>query len=104
MTMGEAQNQSSPPSGEPNQGEPEKRGRSFWKRLPVMVTGTLLLAVLLFMALGVLVESLTHESTDNAFLDGDIVAIAPKVSGHVKRVPVIDNQTVKAGELLLEVD
>jgi membrane fusion protein (multidrug efflux system) len=59
---------------------------------------------LLFLGLRYLAEGLTHESTDDAFLDGDVISIAPKVPGQVKKVPVKSNQTVKAGDLLVEID
>jgi membrane fusion protein (multidrug efflux system) len=45
-----------------------------------------------------------HVSTDNAFIDGHIVQVSSRVAGHVARVYVDDNQTVKAGDLLLELD
>ena len=45
-----------------------------------------------------------HESTDDAFVDGRIVPISPRVSGHVARVCVTDNQKVAAGDLLVEID
>ena len=77
---------------------------SFWQRKPVMVAGTAVLFALLFSGARYLAESLTHESTDDAFLDANIVSIAPKVSGQVKKVHVKSNRAVKAGELLLEID
>jgi membrane fusion protein (multidrug efflux system) len=70
----------------------------------VVVVGTLVLFGLLFLGLRYLAEGLTHESTDDAFLDGDVISIAPKVPGQVKKVPVKSNQTVKAGDLLVEID
>ncbi|WP_337995461.1 HlyD family secretion protein [Oleispirillum naphthae] len=44
------------------------------------------------------------ESTDNAYVSGDIVAIAPKVPGRIAALAVADNQPVKAGDLLLRLD
>jgi membrane fusion protein (multidrug efflux system) len=44
------------------------------------------------------------ETTDNAFIDGGIVQIAPKVNGQVLRVLVTDNQHVNKGDLLVELD
>jgi membrane fusion protein (multidrug efflux system) len=76
----------------------------FWKRLPVIVIGTLALAGLSFLALRYVARSYTHESTDDAFLSADIVSVAPRVAGQVKRVCVADNQPVKAGEVLVELD
>ena len=78
--------------------------RSFWQRRPVVIIGTVILFALLYFGLGYLAESLTHESTDDAFLDAHVVALAPRVAGQVKRVLVKDNQAVKAGDLLVEID
>ena len=44
------------------------------------------------------------ESTDDAFIDGDIVQISPKVSGIIASVYVEDNQDVAAGTVLLQID
>ena len=45
-----------------------------------------------------------RESTDDAFIDGHVVSISPKVSGHVSKVYVADNEMVKGGQLLFEID
>lgn len=44
------------------------------------------------------------QTTDDAYVDGDITNMAPKVSGHVVQVAVGDNQTVKAGDVLVRID
>ena len=44
------------------------------------------------------------ESTDDAYVGGDITVIAPKVSGFIARVAVTDNQLVHAGDVLVELD
>lgn len=44
------------------------------------------------------------ESTDDAFIDGAIVQISPRVPGQVLRVLVTDNQHVNKGDLLVELD
>lgn len=46
----------------------------------------------------------THISTDDAFIDGNIHTIASKINGTVKEIYVTDNQRVKQGDLLLEID
>src|SRR5689334_2121571 len=43
-------------------------------------------------------------STDDAFIDGDAVTLAPQVGGKVLRLLIDDNQRVKAGDVLLEID
>src|SRR5208282_2880843 len=62
------------------------------------------LAVLPFFGLDYLVTALTHESTDDAFIAADVVSIAPRVSGQVAAVHVLDNEMVRSNELLVEVD
>jgi membrane fusion protein (multidrug efflux system) len=44
------------------------------------------------------------ETTDNASIEGHVTPIAPQVSGRVTQLAVQDNQEVKKGELLLEID
>jgi membrane fusion protein (multidrug efflux system) len=44
------------------------------------------------------------ETTDNAQLEADVVPLAPKVGGTVLHLHVTDNQVVKAGDLIAEID
>jgi membrane fusion protein, multidrug efflux system len=44
------------------------------------------------------------EDTDDAQIDGNIAVISPRVPGTVTAVHVVDNQAVKEGELLVELD
>ncbi len=48
--------------------------------------------------------ALGYESTDDAFIAGHVVAVSPRVAGHVAHVYVTDNQSVKKGDLLVELD
>ena len=43
-------------------------------------------------------------STDDAYIQGDIATIAPKVSGYVAKVEVQENQLVKKGDVLVTLD
>ena len=63
-----------------------------------------MLAVLLYFGLALLVDTFTHESTDDAFIAGHIVSIAPRIAGQVAAVHVLDNQMVRSNELLVEID
>jgi membrane fusion protein, multidrug efflux system len=45
-----------------------------------------------------------HETTDNAQIDGHIAPVAPRVTGTVLEVKVVDNQAVEAGALLVQID
>ena len=53
---------------------------------------------------GYYLYSLSYESTDDAFIDGHVVAVSPRVAGHVAKVYVTDNQWVHQGDLLAELD
>ena len=44
------------------------------------------------------------QSTDDAFVGGDVTVIAPKVAGSISQLAVTDNQQVHAGDLLLKLD
>ena len=46
----------------------------------------------------------THESTDNAAVDGHLVPVLAKASGYVQSVTVSDNDRVKADSLLVQID
>jgi membrane fusion protein (multidrug efflux system) len=44
------------------------------------------------------------ETTDDAFIDGNIVQISSKISAHVSKIHFTENQSVKKGDLLIELD
>jgi membrane fusion protein (multidrug efflux system) len=46
----------------------------------------------------------THITTDDAFVEGHVHTIASKVSGTVKKINVRDNQLVRKGDILVEID
>lgn len=45
-----------------------------------------------------------YVSTDNAYVKADVVNVSAEVSGRITAVAVIENQPVRAGALLLEID
>ncbi|MGN0006433.1 MAG: HlyD family secretion protein [Candidatus Gastranaerophilaceae bacterium] len=49
-------------------------------------------------------NSLKYQSTDDAFVEGRLVSVAPKVAGQVVKLYFNDNDFVKEGQLLLEID
>jgi membrane fusion protein, multidrug efflux system len=67
--------------------------------LIAMVAGAVLLGALVVFLLG-----LGKESTDDAQVDADVVSLAPRVGGQVVTVAVTENQSVKKGDLLLQID
>jgi membrane fusion protein, multidrug efflux system len=73
------------------------------KKLGVVVLAVIMIigAVSLFFYLG---YKATHITTDDAYVDGSIHTIASKITGTVTNIYVKDNQSVKKGDLLLEID
>jgi len=73
------------------------------KKIAGIVFATLLVAgaITIFFYLS---YKATHISTDDAFVDGRAYTIAPKISGTIKAVHIVDNQMVRKGDLLLEID
>ena len=72
-------------------------------RKPFLILGGVAVAVLLGLA-GYALLTAGHESTDDAQVEADVVPIAARVGGQVRKVHVLENQQVKKGELLLELD
>jgi len=46
----------------------------------------------------------SYESTDDAQIDGHINSISARISGHISKLNVQDNQYVEAGAVLVEID
>jgi len=46
----------------------------------------------------------SYESTDDAEVDGHLMALSARISGYVSKVDVNDNQYVHAGDVLVEID
>ncbi|EPJ87548.1 secretion protein HlyD family protein [Pseudomonas sp. CFII64] len=51
-----------------------------------------------------LISGGTVEHTDDAYIRADSVLVSPRLSGQIVKVAVEDNQLVKAGQLLAEID
>ncbi|MFL6584033.1 MAG: HlyD family secretion protein [Chthoniobacterales bacterium] len=75
----------------------------FHRPAVVVAIVAIVVGAIIYGSLGVF-HSMTHESTDDAFIDAHIVAIAPKIAGRVTAVHVDDNQQVRQGDPLLEID
>ncbi len=81
----------------PNEIAPKKNGRTKLAAFGILAVCAIA-GVLYYM------NARRYESTDNAFIDGDIIQVSPRVPGQVARVLVTDNQRVSKGELLVELD
>ncbi len=83
---------------------PPAKRRALMHRPPVVwLVALLAVAGIIFGAM-VLLGVWTHESTDDAFIDGHVIQVAPKISGKVAKVNITDNQEVKKGDTLLVID
>jgi membrane fusion protein, multidrug efflux system len=69
-------------------------------RRGLLVAGVVLAVV----ALGLFLYFHNRESTDDAQVDGHITPIASKIYGRVGKVLVDDNQSVKTGQVLVQID
>ena len=74
------------------------------KRPLVLLIAVVLLGVAAVAGMRYYTYFMAHVWTDDAFIEGHIIQISPKVAGHVLRIAVTDNQEVQEGDLLLEID
>jgi membrane fusion protein, multidrug efflux system len=74
-------------------------GAGRYRRRVLLVLSAIVLALFLYWASGYF-----FAYTDDAYITSDFVDVAPYISGRVVSVNVVDNQTVKKGELLATID
>ncbi len=86
-----------------NKNDKDKDGDKPKSRWPLII---LAIVVLLAILGGVVYWFMTRdlESTDDAYTDGNAIAIAPKIAGYVTELTVNDNTPVKAGQLMFKID
>lgn len=84
----------------PTEEQPEHTGgRSRRRFIIIGVVAVLVVGALLFWW-----HSTYYEDTDDASVDGHLVQISSRISGHVLDVKVDQNQYVDAGTLLVQFD
>ncbi|MGH8321668.1 MAG: HlyD family secretion protein [Gammaproteobacteria bacterium] len=71
------------------------------RRLLLMVVLPL---ILILLGLWYWAHTTRYQSTDNAYIYANQVSVTPQVSGRVINVPVVQNQAVTPGQVLLEID
>jgi membrane fusion protein, multidrug efflux system len=86
-----------PTGSPPNQGAAKKRLRR-------TLAATAALVVALAAGTYYFWFVLPFQSTDDAFIEGYVIPIAPKVPGYVGQLLIKDNQEVKKGDVLLQID
>jgi len=82
---------------------PAERGTPKKKKVALLVLG---IVVIVGTVTGLIYReySKTHIGTDDAYVEGPLHVISPKISGTVLHILVKDNQMVKAGDLLVEIE
>src|SRR3984957_1380886 len=90
------------PLGDPNKNPPPPLHRASHRRRNIVI----LVAIVLVLVGGVFLWRYlsSYESTDDAQADVHLYPVSARVSGHVVRVSVDDNQWVEKGAVLVEVD
>ena len=88
---------------QPDTGQPDAKTGSNKRIKALIILLTVVIAGVWF-GLKLFISSRTDIETDNAFIEARIVPVSAKVSGTVARILVGDNQFVKRGDLLLEID
>jgi multidrug efflux system membrane fusion protein len=74
-------------------------GAARYRRRVLLVLSSIVLALVLYWASGYF-----FAYTDDAYVTSDFVNVAPYISGRIVGVNIVDNQTVKKGELLATID
>jgi membrane fusion protein (multidrug efflux system) len=77
--------------------------KSRW-RIGAWAIGAVCFAIALYEGIPWLITVLTTVSTDDAYVNGHVTFVAPRVGGQVARVLVDDNNRVHKGDLLVELD
>jgi membrane fusion protein (multidrug efflux system) len=73
-------------------------------RAALVLAGLGVLVFLIFLGAGWWTHGRFMQATDDAYLQADSVAVAPKIQGYVEQIFVRDNQAVAAGDPLLKID
>ena len=83
---------------------PNDTGSTAQGRNRTMLFAAILGGVILLGALGFWLYARTYETTDDAQVDGHLNGITARIDGDVKSVYVEENQSVKAGDVLVDLD
>jgi len=78
---------------------PQQAEATGYRRRVLLVLSAVLIALLAYWA-----SSYFFAYTNDAYVTSDFVSVAPYVSGRIASVNVVDNQTVKEGDLLATID
>ena len=82
----------------------KEKKQSLFRRPGVIVAAAALTIAGIGYGAFTMFHSFTHETTDDAFIDVHFVSVAPKIAGRVSVVHADDNELVKKGDVLVEID
>ncbi len=68
------------------------------------VLGCLVVAVVFLVSWDDPLDSRRNPETDDAYADGDVTPLSPRVAGYLVRLDVDDNQAVRAGQSIAELE
>jgi len=74
------------------------------KKIIVRVLLLLLLLISAYFGWSFYENSLTYEVTDNAYVGANVLQVSSRISGQILQIPVVNNQSVKKGDLLFALD
>ena len=74
------------------------------RQLWMWIGGAVLILLALYEAVPWAITAFRTESTDDAYVNGHVTFVAPRVPGQVVRVLVDDNNRVPKGSLLVQLD
>ena len=94
--------QTTPPESRPAPQEPRKPASK--RKLLTGAIGVAVLAILIVFGIPWVEEMLDTVSTDDAYVNGHVTFVAPRVAGQISRVMVDDNNRVRKGDLLAALD
>jgi multidrug efflux system membrane fusion protein len=81
-----------------------RAGEGKLKRLFILILSLAIIGLAIFLSLRAWDFNEQHPRTDDAVSRANMIGIAPRVSGQIIKINVTDNQFVKGGELLFEID
>ena len=73
--------------------------KSYKKSIGIIVAILLIAATII-----AVIDAMHYQSTEDAYIENHTVQVAPKVAGQIVNVYIKDNQAVKAGDLVAQID
>jgi membrane fusion protein (multidrug efflux system) len=86
------------------QAEPDESAEAAQPNSRRKVIAIVVVAILALVAIGIWWHSTYSENTDDAQVNGHLIQVSARVAGQVAKVYVDENQVVKAGDVIAELD